>query len=149
MHFKSRFKNIPSVCVLSELRYYGIVILILITAGFPAQDDVTAKVFGGRDPFRVRTFIENKGQYKDSLIKDQILFVYETGKETIYFTDRGLVHKHTKRHEFTEEEHEEMEKGHMPETKFMTNYQVNMLWKNSNSTYQIERSEKEDFYLVS
>ncbi|PBQ34740.1 hypothetical protein CNR22_24175 [Sphingobacteriaceae bacterium] len=127
--------------------FYLIVFGICISKtlfGGPAPDFISSK-----DPFGTRVFVENRGQYDNSLpSKDKVHFVLDNGLEKIYFTDKGLVYEMSKFFPLTERQREEVERGNLSVYKKPELHYVTMNWLNANKDIVVERSEKQMHYIT-
>ncbi len=75
-------------------RYLLAFFLLPIALGSVAQTTSLpdAMVMSG-DVFGTRNFIENKGQFRNPVGTDSVLFIYEYGVERILFTSKGIIHE--------------------------------------------------------
>ena len=108
------------------------------------------KQFSSReDVFGTRVFIENKGQFSlRPFSEEDIKYVYDSGSEHVYFTNKGLVYKFIKKYPLTEKIREDLEKGKKVHRKQDQVYYVKMNWLNANDSIQIIESEKQNYYFT-
>ncbi|MFO0358056.1 MAG: T9SS type B sorting domain-containing protein [Sphingobacteriaceae bacterium] len=100
------------------------------------------------DVFGTRVFIENKGQF-DNTIKstEKVEFGIANGDEKIFFTKKGLTYVLVKTHPMKEWQREALEHGRDAKLKDNDIYYVQMNWQNANANVVIEESEKQSHYF--
>jgi hypothetical protein len=100
------------------------------------------------DIFAARNFIENKGQFSVKKYPGiQVDYVYDCGKEKIYFTKQGLIYELRKQSQLSEYEREEIEQGSRKPNKEELVY-VNVNWLNANSNPEINGVSVQNFYYT-
>jgi len=104
----------------------------------------------GQDVFGTRNFIENNGQFNNSLPKGSpgVIYALESGNDNIYFTAKGPVYRLIKIHAISEEEKERAEAGKKFKMKPNVEKFVFVNWLNSNPDIQVEESQKQGHYFT-
>jgi gliding motility-associated-like protein len=129
------------------MKYFFAILFTSLALQMMAQDIRPAGFTNNKDIFGTRVFIENKGQFDNSVRSDEkVLYAYEHGDEHIYFTKKGLVYKLVKPAALTEEQMERAEHGKA--IKPHKKYYINMTWGNASADLKIESAEEQSWYFT-
>jgi gliding motility-associated-like protein len=103
----------------------------------------------GKDIFGTRIFIENKGQFANPINNSSpVFFVYEHGRERIYFTDEGLIYEFIKEFPLTEKQRESLGDNDHIKIKPPKIALVSMRWVDSKPSLIAEGIGRQDNYFT-
>jgi len=100
------------------------------------------------DIFGTRVFIENRGQFDNQAIGEQILFALENDQEHVYFTSQGVYHKQVKHHALKEWQKEAIEHGEKPNLKAPDEFWLINRWLNANKDVVVVAGDPESHYFT-